>query len=135
MQRETRQNIVNEKQLAVNNKIFFYGTFSEHNFEMYLHLRIFRIRETHVQGEILQEHIDKILHLRNTNEPNIEQPTIVVNKILFQKSLSSDIFIFTCSKSYWQDNVAAFPMITASGTKIFNSRKQNPANKKEITSI
>lgn len=36
--------------------------------------------------------------------------------------------VLTLSKSYWQDSVAAFPMTTASGTKIFNSFKQTPRN-------
>lgn len=32
--------------------------------------------------------------------------------------------ILTCSNSYWHESVAAFPVITASGTKIFRSFKQ-----------
>lgn len=38
------------------------------------------------------------------------------------------ISLLTCSNSYWHDSVAAFPVITASGTKIFRSFKQKAVN-------
>ena len=40
------------------------------------------------------------------------------------------VAFITCSKSYWHDNVAALPIITASGTNIFKSFKQNTENYK-----
>lgn len=41
------------------------------------------------------------------------------------------ISVLTCSNSYWHDSVAALPVITASGTKIFRSFRQKAAKNKK----
>lgn len=44
--------------------------------------------------------------------------------------------LLTCSNSYWHDSVAAFPVITASGTKIFRSFRQKAVkNKKKCATL
>lgn len=101
---------------------------------IYSHLHWFQILETFWRAAPPWARNDKILRSRNTIWRSISLPVCSGNIASANNVHTSQISGgLTLSKSYWHVSVAAFPIMTASGTNIFSSLRQTAVEMKGKT--